>query len=141
MPLWMANALVTRKFALSNLPERYQLAMQNVLRKGAEGARLRDKSANYFEVGLRISWLADKTELAAAIFGGVLNRMRFIIDRSAFSQRDESSEAEFLHLLTNFEQRIYLDGVEANESFDKWRHGSLSELKPNLPLTLLRERN
>jgi len=115
--------------------------MQNVLRKGADGARLRDKSANYFEVGLRISWLTDKTDLAAAIFSGVLNRLRFIVDRSAFSQRDENSESEFLHLLTNFEQRIYLDGVEANENFDKWRHGRLTELKPVLPLSLLRDRN
>ena len=115
--------------------------MQNVLRKGADGARLRDKSANYFEVGLRISWLTDKTDLAAAIFSGVLNRLRFIVDRSAFSQRDENSESEFLHLLTNFEQRIYLDGVEANENFDKWRHGRLTELKPVLPISLLRVRN
>ena len=137
----MVNSLVTRKYALVNIPDRYQATMQNVLRKGSEGARLRDKSANYFEVGLRISWLTDKTELAAAIFSGVLNRLRFIIDRSAFSQRDENSESEFLHLLTDFEQGIYLDGVEANENFDKWRHGRLSELKPSLPLTILRERN
>ena len=137
----MINPLVNRKYAIATVPDRYQASMQNVLRKGSDGARLRDKSANYFEVGLRISWLTDKTDLAAAIFSGVLNRLRMIIDRSAFSVRDEESEGEFLHLLTNFEHRIYIDGVESNENFNKWKHGLLACLKPHLPIAILRGTN
>lgn len=134
----MVTPLSNRRFVLPQLPERYKLGMQNVLRKGAEGARLRDKSQNYFEVGLRISWLMDNKDLAAAIFHGVLKRIRFIIDRFSFSHRDELSEAEFLHLLTNFEQRIYMDGAGSNENFDKWRHGQLNEIQSPLPLALIR---
>jgi len=133
----MISTLSNRQFVIPTLPERYKIAMQNVLRKGSEGARLRDKSANYFEIGLRLSWLMDNTDLAAAIFNGVLKRLRFIIDRFSFSQRDESSESEFLHLLTNYEQDIYMRGVGSNEDFDKWRHGQLNEIKPVLPPSLL----
>jgi hypothetical protein len=133
----MVSALAIRKYVVPTLPERYNMTMQHVLRKGSEGARLRDKSANYFEIGLRISWLMDNTDLAAAIFNGVLKRLRYIVDRFSFSQRDESSESEFLHLLTNFEQDIYLSGVGSNEDFDKWRHGLLNEIRPLLPSALL----
>ncbi len=108
--------------------------MQSVLRKGPEGARLRDKSQNYFEVGLQIAWLLENTELAAAIFTGVIRRIRFIIDRSGYSHRDESAESEFLHLLTYFEQEIYMAGVTSNEEFDAWRHGHLREIRPLVPV-------
>lgn len=111
--------------------------MQSVLRKGPEGARLRDKSPNYFEVGLQIAWLAENTDLAAAIFTGVIRRIRFVIDRSGYSQRDETAESEFLHLLTHFEQEIYMAGVTSNEEFDAWRHGHLREMRPLVPAVIL----
>ena len=125
------------------LPERFRAGMQNMLRKGSEGARLGDKSRNYFKVGLMLAWLiGGSTELAAAIFHGVLHRIKFIIDRSAHTQRNEEKETEFLHLLTSDEQAVYLAGVTANEDYDRWRHGGLNEIKPRPGLvSLLRSGN
>ena len=132
----MAIPLSRRSFVDPVLPEQYKMGMQNVLRKGSEGARLRDKSQNYFEVGLRLSWLLGNTDLAAALFHGVIKRIRFIIDRSSYNQRDEMIESEFLHLLTNYEQQIYISGTRSNEEYDSWRHGVLNEIKPSLSIMI-----
>jgi hypothetical protein len=133
LPLWMAVPLAQRGFVDPVIPKEYQAGAQSELRKGPEGTRLRDKCQNYFEVGLRIAWLTDNTDLAAAIFTGVIRRIRFIIDHSVHSVRDEAAEAGFLHLLTNFEEKIYMAGVGANEEYDRWRHGFLNEIKPLVP--------
>lgn len=141
LPLWLIVPLAKSDFVDPVLPECYKVGMQNVLRKGSEGARFRDKSPNYFEVGLMLSWLTSNTDLASALFHGVLQRIKFIIDRSAHNQRNEVAESEFLHLLTNYEQAIYMAGVSSNEGFDQWRDGSLNEIKPRIDINLLKVAN
>ena len=134
LPLWLLVPLCKSDCVEVILPESYKTGMQNVLRKGAEGGRFRDKSVNYFEVGLLLSWLLNDTELASALFVGILQRISFIIDQSAHSHRNEDIESEFLHRLTNFEQRMYLLGVNGNMQYDLWRHGILSQIKMRIEI-------
>lgn len=138
LPLWMILPLRRIQLVQPVLPERFKAGIQNMLRKGAEGARLGDKSRSYFKVGLTLAWLVEGgSELAASIFIGMLHRIKFIIDRSAHTQRNEDKEAEFIHLLTSDEKEVYLAGVSANEEYDQWRHGMLGGIRPRsemLPL-------
>jgi hypothetical protein len=131
LPVWLGLSMAKMGFVEPVLPERYRSGMQNVLRKGPEGARLGEKSKNYFRIGLALSWLIPNCqELAAAIFLGVMQRVRFIIDRCAHAGRDEDKEGEFVHLFTDSECEIYLAGARANEEFDHWRHGYSKEIRP-----------
>lgn len=132
LPVWLMVPLARGGSIEPILPDSYKQSMQNVLRKGAEGGRFRDKSVNYFQVGLILSWLTSNKELASALFLGVLQRISFIIDQSAHAHRTE--ETDFMFMLTNFEQAIYLSGVCANEEFDLWRHGKLHEIKSLLDI-------
>jgi hypothetical protein len=135
LPLWLISPMTQMGLVEPQLTEMYGESMQNVLRKGPEGARLGEKSKNYFRVGLTLSWLMpDRKELAAAILVGSLQRIRQIIDRSALSVRSEDREAEFVHLFTDNEARIYFSATEANELYDMWRHGALSEIRPRAEL-------
>ena len=138
LPLWLVAPMTQMNLVEPQLTEMYGESMQNVLRKGPEGARLGDKSKHYFSVGLTLSWLMpDRQELAAAILLGAMQRIRQIIDRSAMSVRHEDREAEFVHLFTDNEARIYFSATEANELYDKWRHGALSEIRPRPELVPL----
>ena len=138
LPLWMVVPMARIGLVEPLLPDRYGVGMQSVLRKGSEGARLADKSLHYFEVGVILGGLLpDSQELTVSVFHGILHRIRFIIDRSCHSQRNEEREGEFVHLFTESELSIYLAGTRANEEFDQWRNGSLWELKPRPELVSL----
>jgi hypothetical protein len=130
LPVWLVFPLARLDFIQPLLPERYTQGMQNVLRKGAEGARLGDKSQHYYRVGLGLSWLIpNNQDLAASIFLGVMQRVRFIIDHSTYTGRCENKESRFIHLFTENEPWIYLAGVMANEQYDQWRDGSLTQIR------------
>lgn len=139
LPLWMVVPMARIGLVEPQLPDRYGVGMQSVLRKGSAGARLADKSKHYFEVGVVLSGLlaAESQDLTVSIFHGILHRLRFIVDRSCHSQRNEEREADFIHLFTDTELHIYLAGTGANEQFDQWRQGSLWELKPRPELVSL----
>jgi hypothetical protein len=138
LPLWVVSPMTRMGLVEPQLDDSYGSGMQNVLRKGAEGARLGEKSKSYFEVGLCLSWLAgDRQELAAAIFLGVMRRIQFIIERSSLSQSSEDRESEFVHLFTEAEARIYFSGTDANDEYDSWRHGRLGCLRPRAELSSL----
>jgi len=136
--MWMVKALSNLDLVSPVEPERYKSGMQNVLRKGSEGARLGEKSKNYFRLGFNLAWRLGKShELAAALFQGLNQRIKLIVDRSAHCHRNEDAEADFIHLLTEDELAIYLAGVGANEEFDAWRHGWLCELRPKSEIMAL----
>ena len=135
LPLWLICPMTQMGLVEPQLPDMYGDSMQNVLRKGPEGARLGEKSKHYFRVGLTLSWLMPgRQELAAAILVGSLQRIRQIIERSALSVRNEEREAEFVHLFTDSEAKIYFCATEANELYDMWRHGALTEIRPRAEL-------
>ena len=138
LPLWLVSPMANMGLVDPQLDDSYGPGMQNVLRKGAEGARIGEKSKNFFQVGLHLSWLVnDRQDLAAAIFIGIMQRIRLIIDRSSMSVSSEERESEFVHLFTETEARIYFSGTEANELHDLWRHGRLNEIKPRSDLVAL----
>jgi hypothetical protein len=132
LPLWMATHLRRLNSVELMLPKQYGLSMQSVLLKGSEGGRFGEKSRNFFTIGLIIAWLIPgSTELAASIFHGVLNRMKYLIDQSAHISRGDSSHDEFFHRLTEGEEKIYLAGALSNEQYDRWRHGGSTEMTAN----------
>lgn len=138
LPIWMVKPLANLDLVELIEPENYKSGMQNVLRRGSEGARLGEKSRNFFRVGLNIAWLfGGRHELASALFHGLTQRIKLIVDRSAHCHRNEDAEADFIHLLTEDELAMYLAGVSANEKYDDWRHGRLFELKPKSEIMVL----
>jgi hypothetical protein len=137
-PLWIVAPMTQLGLVMPIMPDDYSENMQNVLRKAPEGARLGEKSKNYFSVGLWLCWLiGEREDLAAAIFVASTQRIRHIIDRSALSMRNEERESEFLHLFTDNEAKIYMAGTESNEKYDLWRHNHLNRLNPRPELVPL----
>lgn len=138
LPIWMVRPLASLDLVEPMEPSNYKLSMQNILRKGSEGARLGEKSRQFFRVGLNLAWmLGSRQELASALFHGLSQRIKLIVDRSAHCHRNEEAEADFIHLLTEDELAMYLAGVRANEEYDDWRHGKLFEMKPKAEMVAL----
>jgi hypothetical protein len=115
-----------------NLPESYGKGMQSVLKMAPEGARLRDKSPYYFDIGFRLVWLLEEMELLPVLASGFTRRLQYIISQTAYKGRDEVSESEFLRRLTDHEEGIYLAGCRGVESCQRWRIGELNEIKPSV---------
>ena len=81
LPVWLAEPLAERKLVLVDVPRNYSSAVRNSLSADATSINLRDKSPNFYEIGLRLARMSaseDAHRLPASIKATLATRVRHV---------------------------------------------------------------
>jgi hypothetical protein len=81
LPVWLAEPLAERKYVLVDVPRNYSATVRNSLSADATAISLRDKSPNFYEIGLRLASMSaseDAARLPASIKATLATRVRCV---------------------------------------------------------------
>lgn len=123
LPLWMGGHLARKNYVLLNLPQHYGATMRSRLSADAASVPVRDRSAHYFEVGMRLCSLITDLEVIPevkeALRSGLGQRVVDLVSRA------QSAHGKDLTLqcrqLTDEERDLFNLTRATCLEFDNWR--------------------
>ena len=102
-------------------PKCFNARCMSRLKAGAGTVRLRDKSSNFYMLGLRLGVLLRDATLAPQLRRAFATRYGPIMDRALNSLDQDNSM--FLRGLTDMERRIFANGFESARMYTEWKRG------------------
>lgn len=126
LPLWLAYELHQRRIVDVELPRHFGPKLQARLQAGPCEVNLRDRSADYFEVGFRLGGLLDDGDLCASLRTALAVRCKDVISKS---QEAGAEDTRYFRQLTNLERGIHDAGQRTAREWNRWRSRKMDKVE------------